>query len=49
MGAAPIGRPGCPDFAFSTASIAKKRIELIQSCSTDWVATTMMDIVFLGG
>src|SRR4051812_35603536 len=29
MGAIPIGMPGCPEFAFSTASTAKKRMVLI--------------------
>ena len=42
MGAAPIGSPGCPDLAFSTASTAKKRTALIQSSSRDWEATTIM-------
>src|SRR5215471_3364082 len=31
--AMPMGIPGCPDFAFSTASSARKRIVLIASCS----------------
>ena len=39
-----MGNPGCPDFAFSTASTAKKRIELMHSSWSDWVATT---IIFL--
>src|SRR5690606_13942900 len=29
IGAAPIGIPGCPEFAFSTASIESVRIEAI--------------------
>src|SRR5436305_5554417 len=33
MSASPIGVPGCPDFAFSTASTARKRIVLTQSSS----------------
>src|ERR1051326_6744743 len=34
MSAIPIGVPGCPDFAFSTASTARKRMALTQSCSS---------------
>ena len=34
MGAAPMGAPGCPDFAFSTASTDKKRMVLMQSSSS---------------
>src|SRR5437773_6984412 len=34
MSASPIGVPGCPDFAFSTASTARKRIVLTQSSSS---------------
>lgn len=34
IAAAPIGNPGWPEFAFSTASTAKKRIVLIQSWSS---------------
>jgi hypothetical protein len=30
IGAAPIGRPGCPDFAFWTASMVRVLIVLIQ-------------------
>ena len=33
MSAIPIGIPGCPEFAFCTASIAKKRIQLA-NCDT---------------
>ena len=33
IGAAPSGRPGCPEFAFWTASIASVRIVLTQSSS----------------
>ncbi len=33
IGAAPRGKPGWPDFAFSTASTAKKRIVLMHSSS----------------
>jgi hypothetical protein len=40
MGAAPIGAPGCPEFAFWTASIDRVRIVSIASCSSDW-ATVM--------
>src|SRR5215470_9561021 len=36
MGAAPSGRPGCPDSAFWTASIASVRIVSTQSSSTDF-------------
>ena len=40
MGAAPSGRPGCPEFAGSTASIASARSALMQSWSTDcWLMT----------
>src|SRR5258705_9287317 len=33
MSAAPIGAPGCPDFARSTASTARNLIVLTHSCS----------------
>ena len=33
MGAAPIGNPGCPEFAFSTASMLSVRMVLIQTSS----------------
>src|ERR687897_3570505 len=36
MGAAPIGAPGCPEFAFWTASIESVRIVSIASWSSDW-------------
>jgi hypothetical protein len=50
MGAHPIGKPGCPEFAFSTASMARNRIELIDFSiresvcvsSTVWTATARM-------
>ena len=47
IGAAPIGKPGCPELAFSMACIDKKRIELIQRFSTvlvDGRATTIFII-----
>ncbi len=37
-----MGSPGCPDLDFSIASTAKKRIELIQSSSRDWVTTAII-------
>src|SRR5262245_52937366 len=37
MSAAPIGVPGCPERAFSTASAARNRIVWTQSCSTSVV------------
>src|SRR6266542_4985690 len=37
MGAAPSGKPGCPDSAFCTASSVSVRIVLIQSWSSSGV------------
>src|SRR4029453_5067161 len=34
IGAAPIGNPGCPEFACCTASAARNRIVLTASCSS---------------
>lgn len=42
IGAAPIGSPGWPEFAFCTASMARKRMEFIHSVSRDWVATAII-------
>src|SRR5919108_559172 len=41
IGAAPIGAPGCPEFAFWTASIERVRMVSIARRSTDFVATVM--------
>ncbi len=47
----PIGVPGCPDFAFSTASTARKRIVLTQFSSSlsflptaGWLLDSAMEI-----
>ena len=39
MGAAPKGRPGCPDFAFSMASTASMRMVLMHSESVWFIVT----------
>jgi len=42
MGAAPIGAPGCPEFAFCTASIDSVRMVSIASRSSVGVVDTVM-------
>src|SRR5258708_34994420 len=39
ISAMPIGMPGCPDFAASTASIASARMELARSASVALAVT----------
>src|SRR5262245_61609765 len=43
----PIGRPGWPDFAFSTASIARARIALAMSLALTPSISSILPIVFL--
>src|SRR5690606_14697937 len=43
IGAAPIGMPGCPDFAFSIASIARVRMVAMDRSS---IVLTFVDISF---
>ncbi len=46
-GARPIGAPGCPEFAFCTASIARVRIVLMQSVSrgVNWAMSASRMVV----
>src|SRR5438445_2378228 len=41
--AAPMGSPGCPEFAFWTASIESVRIVLMQSSSIVWICVAIQD------